>query len=204
MEQSAFIFVSYARTDTKTVFSILDQLREQGFQFWVDQEGIEGAAFWRREIVEAIASTSAVLFFASQASCHSDNVSKELALASEEKQLIIVAQHDASVGPMHEVLSQRNADNQRLVADLAMRVIGAHCVDAERNAAALDFLFVDFVIGFSGKRDTEHSQARHGRRRFVFRFEWRLRGGNEEQAIEREFFTRGLRHEQMPKVNWIK
>jgi hypothetical protein len=88
---SAFgsIFVSYARVDRGKVAELISKLRADGFDLWIDEEGIEGAAFWRKEIVDAIRMCSAVLFFASKASCQSENVSKELALASEERKPIL-------------------------------------------------------------------------------------------------------------------
>jgi len=83
------IFVSYAREDYKTIEPILSELRHCGFDLWIDIEGIEGSSFWRKEIVEAIESSSAILFFASEASCMSDAVFKELALANEEDKPIL-------------------------------------------------------------------------------------------------------------------
>ena len=75
--------------DSRKVAELIGKLRADGFDLWIDEEGIEGAAFWRKEIVEAIRMCSAVLFFASEASCQSENVSKELALASEEQKPIL-------------------------------------------------------------------------------------------------------------------
>jgi hypothetical protein len=88
---SAFgsIFVSYARADRGKVAELISNLRANGFDLWIDEEGIEGATFWRKEIVEAIQKCSAVLFFASKSSCHPENVSKELAIATEERKPIL-------------------------------------------------------------------------------------------------------------------
>lgn len=89
MSEFGSIFVSYARVDSRKVAELIGKLRADGFDLWIDEEGIEGAAFWRKEIVEAIQMCSAVLFFASKASCQSENVSKELALASDERKPIL-------------------------------------------------------------------------------------------------------------------
>jgi len=83
------VFVSYAREDYKTIEPILSELKHHGFGLWIDIEGIEGSSFWRKDIVEAIKSSSAILFFASDASCRSDAVFKELALANEENKPIL-------------------------------------------------------------------------------------------------------------------
>lgn len=88
-DTSGLIFVSYAREDARAVLPIVERLRIEGLTLWIDLEGIEGAAFWRGEIVQAIERSRVVLFFASRASCASDNISKELALANEDRKPIL-------------------------------------------------------------------------------------------------------------------
>jgi hypothetical protein len=83
------VFVCYARADADRLAPMIRSLRDEGLEIWRDQEGIEGATFWRKEIVDAIMDCAVVLFFASENSCASDNISKELALASEEKKPIL-------------------------------------------------------------------------------------------------------------------
>ena len=86
---SKSIFVTYSRRDSAAVFSIVSQLQKDGYKVWIDQTGIDGATFWRSAIVDAITNSAMVLFFASEASCDSENVVKELALASEERKPIL-------------------------------------------------------------------------------------------------------------------
>jgi hypothetical protein len=89
------IFVAYARDDVKQVFAIVERLRRDGFDLWIDLEGIEGATFWSKEIVDAIEGAPVVLFFATRTSCDSENISKELALANEERKPILpILLHD--------------------------------------------------------------------------------------------------------------
>jgi hypothetical protein len=88
-EPKRHVFVSYARADIARVDPIIKALRQEGLDVWLDLEDIAGATFWRKEIVEAIAECSVVLFFATKPSCSSDSVSKELALANEEKKPIL-------------------------------------------------------------------------------------------------------------------
>ena len=83
------VFVSYARADHQTIQPVLSALREHGFELWIDEEGIEGASFWRKEIVAAIENSSVILFFATEASCISDAVFRELTLANEENKPIL-------------------------------------------------------------------------------------------------------------------
>lgn len=88
-ELNRHIFVTYARADTDRVAPIIKALREQGLDVWLDQEDIAGATFWRKEIVQAITACSIVVFFATKLSCRSEHVSKELALANDEKKPIL-------------------------------------------------------------------------------------------------------------------
>ncbi|HOD82579.1 MAG: hypothetical protein BWX88_00908 [Planctomycetes bacterium ADurb.Bin126] len=83
------IFISYARKDAARIQPILDVLRKRGFHIWMDTEGIEGSDIWRQKIVQAIKACCAVLFFATRRSCGSRNVSKELAIADDERKPIL-------------------------------------------------------------------------------------------------------------------
>jgi formylglycine-generating enzyme required for sulfatase activity len=83
------IFVSYARADGDKVAAIVEALRKSGVDVWIDHQAIRPATVWRTEIVEAIAACSLLLFFASEHSCASENVQKELTLASEERKPIL-------------------------------------------------------------------------------------------------------------------
>ena len=76
------IFVSYARSDQEQVFPIVEKLREKGLNIWIDQ-GIHGAKLWSQEIVHAIEGCKVFILFASSTAFQSENVTKELALASE-------------------------------------------------------------------------------------------------------------------------
>ncbi len=100
MDNTEAIFISYARADSQVIAPILKFLRESGYRHWIDEEDIEGATFWRREIVEAIVRCPLVIFLASERSCHSLSVAKELALASDEyKPILPVFLHELILTP---------------------------------------------------------------------------------------------------------
>src|SRR3972149_1093718 len=92
-------FVCYARADAARIIPIVEALRHAGIDIWRDMDGINGACFWRKEIFEAISTCSLVLFFASKHACESENVSKELALANEERKPILPIFLDAIDAP---------------------------------------------------------------------------------------------------------
>ncbi|MDF1754416.1 MAG: toll/interleukin-1 receptor domain-containing protein [Verrucomicrobiales bacterium] len=83
------VFVSYSKHDRKRVLPVIEHLKASGHQIWIDRHGIEGAASWREEIVEALTHSKYLLFFASKRSYRSINVGKELCLAADENLVII-------------------------------------------------------------------------------------------------------------------
>jgi TolB-like protein/Tfp pilus assembly protein PilF len=71
------------------VAKLVEGLQQAGVSVWIDMDGIEVAAMWSREIVSAIRECKVLLLSISTHSTESENVVKELALASERKKPII-------------------------------------------------------------------------------------------------------------------
>ena len=86
---SADVFISYAAKDRDRVALLVEGLQQAGVSVWIDMAGIEVAAMWSREIVSAIRECKVLLLSISPHSTESENVVKELALASERKKTII-------------------------------------------------------------------------------------------------------------------
>jgi TolB-like protein/lipopolysaccharide biosynthesis regulator YciM len=86
---SADVFISYAAKDRERVAKLVEGLQQAGVSVWIDMDGIEVAAMWSREIVSAIRECKVLLLSISTHSTESENVVKELALASERKKPII-------------------------------------------------------------------------------------------------------------------
>ena len=114
------VFISYSREDQEHVFPVVDKLRKQGLDIWIDQEGIHGAKLWSQEIVNAIENSKVFILFASTKAFVSKNVTKELALASEsDKHILPVFIENADIpaamkyqlaGIQHLVHEQGQAD----------------------------------------------------------------------------------------------
>ena len=68
------IFVSYSREDQEQVFQVVDQLRAEGLEVWIDQQGIQGAKLWSQEIVTALEKSKVLVLFASKRAFASKNV----------------------------------------------------------------------------------------------------------------------------------
>ena len=83
------IFISYSREDHKKIVPIVEKLRCLGHTVWIDQEGIQGAKLWSKEIVTAIENCRVFILFASKVAFNSKNVTKELAIASEAEKHIL-------------------------------------------------------------------------------------------------------------------
>ena len=61
------------------------KLRSAGVRMWMDVRNIDGAAMWGEEIVNALAKSKVLLLLVSKSPVASQNVVKEVLLASERK-----------------------------------------------------------------------------------------------------------------------
>ena len=85
MAEPEDVFVSYSRQDNDKVLELTAKLRSAGVRLWMDVRNIDGAAMWGEEIVNALAKSKIMLLLVSQSSVRSQNVIKEVLLASERK-----------------------------------------------------------------------------------------------------------------------
>ena len=83
------VFVSYSRKDRAKILSLVSMLRSSGASVWVDESAIDGATLWSQEIVGAIRKSKVFLLALSSHSIESENVIKEVALASESGKRIL-------------------------------------------------------------------------------------------------------------------
>ncbi len=79
------VFVSYSRQDNEKVLALTGKLRAAGVGLWMDVRNIDGAALWGEEIVNAVAKSKVLLLLVSKTAVSSQNVVKEVLLASERK-----------------------------------------------------------------------------------------------------------------------
>jgi len=83
------IFISYSRQDEKQAMHLLGVLRREGYTVWIDQESIAGASIWSDEIVQNIKQCDIFIALLSESSTASHNVSKEIAIAAENRKIIL-------------------------------------------------------------------------------------------------------------------
>ncbi len=106
------MFISYAARDRERVLGLVERLREAGVTVWIDQAGIDVSTMWSQEIVSAIKGCKVMLLSISPHSTESENVVKELALASERKKPIIPVYLEAAEIP--ETMEYQLAGIQRV------------------------------------------------------------------------------------------
>ena len=85
MAEPEDVFVSYSRQDNDKVQELTAKLRSAGVRMWMDVRNIDGAAMWGEEIVNAVAKSKVLLLLVSKSAVASQNVVKEVLLASEHK-----------------------------------------------------------------------------------------------------------------------
>lgn len=83
------VFISYASQDRARILDLVERLRASGVSVWIDQMGIEGATMWSQEIVAAIRGCKVLILAISNHAAGSENVVKEVALASEGRKRIL-------------------------------------------------------------------------------------------------------------------
>jgi adenylate cyclase len=97
--QPAEVFISYCREDAGRVRDLAAKLRAAGVSLWIDQGGIDAAASWSEQIVNALESARVLLLMVSEAAVHSHNVAKEVVLVSERKGHILPVHLEPTVIP---------------------------------------------------------------------------------------------------------
>lgn len=90
------VFISYSRTDSKIVRTFVTRFEQAGLRVWIDKDGIESGDAFKHIIVNAIESSSVVVFFSSEASNSSPWTAKEIGVASSLKKHIIPVLLDSS------------------------------------------------------------------------------------------------------------
>jgi hypothetical protein len=86
------LFVSYSRHDQKQVLALTKLLEQRGLKVWIDQQRLDGASLWPKEVTEALLRAKVFVLVISKASVVSNNVIRELSLASEESKTILPLQ----------------------------------------------------------------------------------------------------------------
>ena len=90
------VFISYSRKDSERVNQFVDILVNEGYNVWIDKDGIESGDQFKLIIVKAIEESKMVLFFSSEASNASTWTAKEIGIANARSKPIIPIKLDNS------------------------------------------------------------------------------------------------------------
>jgi TolB-like protein len=85
----ADIFLSYSSKDRQKAEQLTELLSAAGLSVWIDRQGIVGAEQWATEIVEGIRGCNTFIILLSGNSIASENVLRELSLASEKRKRVL-------------------------------------------------------------------------------------------------------------------
>ncbi len=96
MEKNYEIFISYSSKDKEVVNSYSDYLQSQGYEVWIDQEGISHGHTFPKVIADAIQNCRLLLFFSSKNSNMSKWVKREIVYADNHDKTIIPIRIDDS------------------------------------------------------------------------------------------------------------
>lgn len=89
------LFVSYSRADSNRVDRIISYLRDSGCDVWLDRHDIRSGEQWRQQITTNVRQADAFVLFLSRTSAASDNVRREVDIASDAHTKIIPVKLDA-------------------------------------------------------------------------------------------------------------
>ena len=79
---SRSVFVSYATADRKQALSVCNEIERHGAQCWISCRDVAPGQNYQEEIARSVRDARAVVVVFSQAANHSDEIKKELSLAS--------------------------------------------------------------------------------------------------------------------------
>jgi hypothetical protein len=95
------VFICYARKDVEQVKSVVNEIHDLGFDYWMDTRNLQSGDLWTKEIAEAILACEKILLLLSQASMNSDNVRREVQLAYENKKSFVLLRLESLEIPAH-------------------------------------------------------------------------------------------------------
>jgi len=93
------IFISYSRKDSGFVHRLIGALENYGFSTWQDVNAIAGGEVWKGAIGKAVRECDAFLIVLSPQSAGSENVAKELAVATKHDRHILPVMYQACTIP---------------------------------------------------------------------------------------------------------
>jgi TIR domain len=82
---AAMLFISYAHADSASVQPVVEVVKDNGRQVWIDKGGIAPGENWAGEIVRGIKGSTGVMVMCSPKAFESDHIKREVYLADRYK-----------------------------------------------------------------------------------------------------------------------
>jgi hypothetical protein len=82
---TAAVFISYSHADNAAVTPVVDAVKANGREVWIDRSGIQTGDGWAGEIVRAIRAAGGIMVMCSKHAFESDHVKREIYLADRYK-----------------------------------------------------------------------------------------------------------------------
>ncbi|MCQ2191711.1 MAG: toll/interleukin-1 receptor domain-containing protein [Paludibacteraceae bacterium] len=129
------IFISYARKDKDEVYPIVDEIERNGFDCWIDKNGIESGDQFKNVILDAIDGCEIFIYMLSANTLASDWCQKEFNYANGFKKII-------------PVLLKGAKENRRLMFDFST----LDCIDIYDSVQKEKFIRdLKRLVGNTGK-----------------------------------------------------
>ena len=87
--ERSYVFITHKCLEHEATYTVIDELEARGFPCWIDKRDIGPGDDWSDEIHEKLDGAAAVIWIKSPLSAISDEVLKELKLATHKSKLII-------------------------------------------------------------------------------------------------------------------
>ncbi len=134
------IFISYSRSDTEYVSTLVQAFRKQGFDVWFDKNIITGND-WDDTIEEEIKSADAMVIILSKTSVKSDNVKDEMSFAMSMGKSVNPIKIEECIIPMRLARKQfldftkmgHEAGFERLIKDIHSNLDNSENVVVEKG-----------------------------------------------------------------------
>ena len=136
------IFLSYSRKDSRQAHALAQELKDAGFDIWIDVEGIKPTQEWMHELGDAILDSHVFIFLESAQYAQSTMCMFELKTAIENNCRLLQIVHEDS----------RSDELQSLISDVSLTSI-SNSINGSEVSARLRQLIASEGVGLKRVRD---------------------------------------------------
>jgi hypothetical protein len=180
MPDKPYIFISHSTKDNEFTHNLAEQLRQAGFNTWVDVESIPEGSTWAREIEKGVEECQSLVVVMSKNARESEWVEREILLAMQLKKPVFIALIEDVTLPIY-LINRQYTDFRKHSKQAAERLIKALQESPSEDAA-----------DSSAKEDGQHS-AKPNQHNF-FKYMEQLQNGKLGALLARDLFHWAGKH----------